>query len=700
MSEEDVPNEFLCPINLTIMKDPVIMADGQTYEREAIEKALKKSPLSPITKQHLDMKDAKTNYALKSMIEKYLNKGINPLKKIEQPQKINKNSQTKMKTFKAEVIDDPNDKNKVFVNVTLEPEKVKSRKPLVLIAMIDVSGSMQISSSQDMKGGEEVGISRLGLVKHSLKTVVSTMNKEDKMALITFSTKARKCLEATNVNEMGKNLIIDEIQKMHPDGCTNIWDALRIGMIEAQKFKEYNTCLMLFTDGEPNENPPMGIIPTLREAISDIKDVNFTISTFAFGYNVDSKLMEEIAQIGNGVYGYCPDCTMVGTIFTNFMANILTTIESTVSIDVKNKYLEKKFEIGGLYSGMPRHLGFSMEKNDFKNTKITLFVNQEEKGVIENIDYTQTNPEIMNQYYRNKLIDLINNNLDTKNYTKTEKEIKTLFDEINKTKEKTEYMKNILIDLIHKDPNHGQVEKAFKKEFYEKWGLNYILSFLRFHIVEQCGNFKDQSLKNYSNDDFEELRKIGNKIFVNLPPPENDCEGHKQMDADDFQDIFYNAYGGCFNGDAIVELKNGKKKVKHLRKGDILSNGAIVECLVENKINKYENVVNINNVYFSLYHPIEINGEWVFPCEHFKVTKKYIDCWYNLVLKKKHEVILNGVKAITLGHNRNDGILKHPYFGTNKVIDALKKYNSFNSGFISTSNLKVHRTNNLIDQYY
>ena len=97
---------------------------------------------------------------------------------------------------------------------------------------------------------------------------------------------------------------------MRPFGITNIWDALRLGMIEAQKFNNYNTCLMLFTDGEPNENPPIGIIPTiptLKETITDIKKVNFTISTFAFGYNVDSKLMEEIAQIGNGIYGFYPD---------------------------------------------------------------------------------------------------------------------------------------------------------------------------------------------------------------------------------------------------------------------------------------------------------------------------------------------------------------------------------------------------------
>ena len=694
----EIPQEFICPITLCIMKDPVIMPDGQTYEREAIANALKVSPLSPITRKRLNMKDATPNYALKSMIEKYLNSGKNPI--IKNPsQKIDINNKTEIKTFKAEVIDHPEDKKKVFVNISLTPEEVKSRKPLVLISMIDVSGSMQVSASEDMKGGEEVGFSRLSLVKHALKTVASTMNKNDKMSLITFSSRAKLVLEPTDVNDIGKNIIFESIKKMYPDGCTNIWDALRLGIIEAQKYKDYNTCLMLFTDGEPNENPPMGIVPSLRETISDIKDVNFTISTFAFGYNVDSILMEEIAKIGNGIYGYCPDCTMVGTIFTNFMANILTTIESTIKINVKNKYLEKKYEIGGLYSGIDRHLGFSMNKSDFKNTEITLFLGDEEKNSIKNIDYTKSNPEIMDQYYRNKLIYLITNNLNIKDYKKTEKEVKNLFDEINKIQNKTEFMNNLLIDLIDDDPNHGQVEKAFRKEYFEKWGKNYLLSFLRFHIVEQCGNFKDQSLKKYASKDFEEMRKIGNKIFINLPPPENDCGG-KQKSSADFKAVCYNAYGGCFNGDAIVELKNGKKRVKNLKKGDILKNGAIVECLVENKINKEENVVNINGVYFSLYHPIELNGKWVFPCEHFKVIKKYIDSWYNLVLKNIHEVVLNGVKAITLGHNRTEGVLKHPYFGTQKVIKALMKYNSYKLGFISTSNLKIHRTNNLIDQYY
>ena len=70
----EAPKEFLCPITLCIMKDPVILPDGQTYEREAITKHLKNNPLSPITKRPINIKDAIPNYSLKSMIE--MNTGV------------------------------------------------------------------------------------------------------------------------------------------------------------------------------------------------------------------------------------------------------------------------------------------------------------------------------------------------------------------------------------------------------------------------------------------------------------------------------------------------------------------------------------------------------------------------------------------------------------------------------------------------
>ena len=699
-----IPKEFICPITLNIMKDPVIMSDGQTYEKSAIEKALSISPLSPLTKQPLSMKDAKPNYALKSLIENFLKIGKIP----EMPTntaKIDKNSKPEIESFKTEVIENPQNDKEVFVNMTITPKKIESRKPILLISLIDVSGSMLSSASNELKGNEEANFTRLSLVKHSLKTVTSTLSNDDLMCLITFNSKAVMKLEATKTDEQGKKEIFTKIENMKASGSTNIWDALRLGILVSQRYNNYSTCLMLFTDGEPNINPPMGIVPSLKEVISGIPNVDFTISTFAFGYQVDSKLMEEISKIGNGIYGYCPDCTMVGTIFVNFMSNILTTIESTIKIEVKNQNqnFNKIFEIGGLYSGISRHQGFYLDKNDFKNTEINLYLGKEKKKSINGIDLTEKNDDIMDQYFRFRLIKILEEIIESnnKNNENSFQKVKLLFDEINKIEKKTEFMKNLLIDLIDDDANHGQVEKAIKEEYYKKWGLNYLLSFLRFHIVEQCGNFKDQSLKFYSNEDFEKMQKNGNKIFISLPAPENDYDKGSNISQTNFTQLCYNAYGGCFTGNAFVEMNKGnKKKVKDLRKGDILLNGAEVLCVVENKINKVENVVCINDVCFSLYHPIEIKGKWVFPCQCFKVEKKFIDSWFNLVLKNKHEIELNGIKAITLGHNRTEGILKHPYFGTKKVIEALMKYDTYKKGYIHTSNLKVVRKNKLIDEYY
>ena len=54
-------------------------------------------------------------------------------------------------------------------------------------------------------------------------------------------------------------------------------------------------------------------------------------------------------------------------------------------------------------------------------------------------------------------------------------------------------------------------------------------------------------------------------------------------------DYSFASYGGCFSGNGEVKLKdNTTKKIKELIKGDILENGAIVECLVIIKVNQIQ----------------------------------------------------------------------------------------------------------------
>ena len=228
----------------------------------------------------------------------------NPNEKIEvereKIQNIPKKEKIEFSEISANYILDPKNEKSSYINIKLKPKNPNKRNPLLLIAMLDISSSMNEDACKDVKEMEDLSFSRLQLVLHSINTIISSLENDDLLCLITFNNRGEIILDPINMDEDGKKTSFKTIKKIIPKGATNIWDALRIGINVAKKYSEtnYNTNLLLFTDGEPNINPPMGIVPSLKEYLSDI-NIKFTISTFAFGYNVDSILMEEIANFGN-----------------------------------------------------------------------------------------------------------------------------------------------------------------------------------------------------------------------------------------------------------------------------------------------------------------------------------------------------------------------------------------------------------------
>ncbi|KAI0499395.1 hypothetical protein KFK09_020298 [Dendrobium nobile] len=67
-----IPNDFLCPISLEIMTDPVIIATGQTYERSSIQKWLDAGHRNcPKTRQPLAHLSLAPNYALRNVISQW-----------------------------------------------------------------------------------------------------------------------------------------------------------------------------------------------------------------------------------------------------------------------------------------------------------------------------------------------------------------------------------------------------------------------------------------------------------------------------------------------------------------------------------------------------------------------------------------------------------------------------------------------------
>ena len=75
-----MPSQFTCPITFEEMKDPVITADGHSYEREAIEDWLSNHKTSPNTNETLNHIWLIPNHALRSLIESYNERLNSPIK--------------------------------------------------------------------------------------------------------------------------------------------------------------------------------------------------------------------------------------------------------------------------------------------------------------------------------------------------------------------------------------------------------------------------------------------------------------------------------------------------------------------------------------------------------------------------------------------------------------------------------------------
>ena len=56
------------------------------------------------------------------------------------------------------------------------------------------------------------------------------------------------------------------------------------------------------------------------------------VHVFGYGYELNTPLLMDIAQLGHGTYTYIPDCSMVGTAFVNFMANSLSCISNKIQL--------------------------------------------------------------------------------------------------------------------------------------------------------------------------------------------------------------------------------------------------------------------------------------------------------------------------------------------------------------------------------
>ncbi|CAF1333261.1 unnamed protein product [Didymodactylos carnosus] len=68
MSRQDLTESISCCISKQILRDPVVAADGFTYEREQILHWFQHSNRSPMTNEELDTLEVKPNFAIRAIL--------------------------------------------------------------------------------------------------------------------------------------------------------------------------------------------------------------------------------------------------------------------------------------------------------------------------------------------------------------------------------------------------------------------------------------------------------------------------------------------------------------------------------------------------------------------------------------------------------------------------------------------------------
>lgn len=641
-NNNNIPTEFICPITMDIMTDPVICDDGYTYERSAIQSI--SNGISPITRQPINISNLITNRALKDSIKRFNTQSIN-----ENIITVNiSNNQLilpECENIISDVVSPWNDKL-YRITKKIKPQNwLDNRVNTTLVAVLDTSGSMGESCSLSTDG-EQDGFSRLNLVQHSMNTVIEMLNPGDELVLVQFNSSSQYMFNDT-ITMHNKSFAKSFIDNLTPGGGTYVWNGLKLAYDAISNAKNNNVHIMLLTDGQSSDDPFSELKRYIERNTND-KIKNIKLTTFGFSYDINSKSLFNIAEYTNAGFNFIPDASMVGTVFCNYLASILC----------------------------PDLFVTKVEQIDSSNDKV-IFSDIDSELQYELIRY--------NCYEMLKEVCSITSDrrLLTNDVKKLIFDFKQFIDNIN-LHNKLPLIENMLKDFVSDDSSQEQITKAIlKQEWFTKWGYHYLLSLSLAHLTRQCHNFKDQSVQLYGNSQFQKLQEEVYDLFVKIPPPKPYLTAQVIRTS---MSTYIDSSGGCFNENCRIKLFNGSMVPLNQLTGDeILYGNHKIKYIVITKIptNKIK-MCQIEDLVISEYHPIcdHNSNIWIFPNQLVKSTIFNISCMYNIVLENGYWIEIENYRCVSLGHNLleyddDNRILEHDFFGTSKVIEDIEKYGLF-----------------------
>ena len=712
------------------MVDPVSTEDGHTYERSAIQDWFARGHRSsPATGRALASLTLTPNFLVRQMIAATAGAAAPAsagaattvptqtptAARPEAPPFVSVRPHIGGRTFTGK-----NGKDYIQIQAYMPHNTPLSTTGSDYIISIDTSGSMENISWVKLHDGGKMGITRLDLVKHLVKTILAMLGPEDRMALVAFSSEARTVLGLTPVSDAGKVRLTHHLDRLVADGATHLYG----GIEEAACIASSDTCRgrrivgMILTDGQPTDgiHPVTGGRSTLSVLQERVRVTNpWTFHAIGFSSDINSRLLEQVAALWKGRMLFVPSGDMVSTnginlaAFEKTVVSLGTTVEFVYRRGGHDSGVQDRWSTGPLGIGQRRDFVLEITplsgKGPGPHTLDLLEGGHPPIEFMESVELADC---------RNDMVETLTTILECvrmRTGDDLDGRLMAFYKRHEGSRLSCHGVDCILRDVVSKVDGEGQCRLALQHLTYDcDWGSHYLRAY-RDHMREGvCMNFKDPGLKLFESRAFLEFQREGDVAFGSIPPPRIHRIGDAAA-AVDMGTAFNNASGACFEGSMPVRmvLTAATRAVRDLRRGDLVwtpSGPATVEYAIEmNTLAPSQPMVQLEpQIAVTPWHPYRANPNpfWAFPADHVQYAARPLQTVYNLVLDRGHVIEAVGCSEatyqfVTLGHGFEESPLKHDFFGSKeRILAALRKQPGFEEGRPVYRNLVAVKEEGLI----
>ena len=223
----------------------------------------------------------------------------------------------------TEIADCPwnTDTKLMMIGMKAKDIDMQERKPMNLVFLIDVSGSMYTAD-------------KLPLVQKSFGLLTEELTENDRVSIVTYAGDDAVLLEGASGAD--KVTIREVIESLTAGGATAGAKGINTAYEIAQKnlIEGGNNRIILATDGDLN----VGISSEaeLKRLVEQKRDMGIFLSVLGFGKgNIKDNKMETLADNGNGNYAYIDSETEAKRVLVEEMGGTLETVAKDVKFQVE-----------------------------------------------------------------------------------------------------------------------------------------------------------------------------------------------------------------------------------------------------------------------------------------------------------------------------------------------------------------------------